>query len=93
MHCGADRLWHLVVGVNVLFVCRYGMLLCIMGQLEDDALLLKHFVTVNNTNLLAVLTVLASFNAYFAVFFICVTYDKRAVIVLYRKGGICEMEL
>jgi capsular polysaccharide biosynthesis protein len=64
-----------------------------MGHLEDDALQLKHIATVNNTNILVVLTVFASCIAYFAVFVICDTYDKRAVIILYRKGGICGMEL
>jgi capsular polysaccharide biosynthesis protein len=64
-----------------------------MGHLEDDALRLKHIATVNNTNVLVVLTVFASCVAYFAVFFICDTYDKRAVIILYRKCGNYEMEL
>jgi hypothetical protein len=64
-----------------------------MCHLEDDALRLKHIATGNNTNILVVLMVFASFIAYFAVFFISVTYDKRAMIILYRKGGIFEMEL
>jgi len=64
-----------------------------MGHLEDDALRLKHIATVNNTNILVVLMVFASCIAYFAVFFICDTYDKRVVVILYRKCGNCEMEL
>jgi len=54
---------------------------------------LKHIATVNNTNILVVLTVFASFIACFALFFICDTYDKRAVIFLYSKGRIYEMKL
>lgn len=54
---------------------------------------LKHIATVNNTKILVVLTIFASFITHFALFCICDTYDKRAVIILYRKGGIYEMEL
>jgi len=61
--------------------------------LKDDALKLKHIATVNNIKILVVLTGFASFIAYFAVFFICDAFDKRSVIILYRKGGIYEMEL
>jgi len=61
--------------------------------LEDDALQLKHIATVNNTKSLVVLKVFASIIACVAVFFICDTRDKRAVIILYRKGVIYEMEL
>jgi hypothetical protein len=52
-----------------------------------------NIATVNNTNILVVLAVFASFIAYYAALFVWDTHDKRAVIILYRKGGICEMEL
>jgi hypothetical protein len=39
-----------------------------LEDLEDDALRLKHIATVNNTNILVVLTVFASFYRIFCCF-------------------------